>query len=69
MRGMASDIFVDMHIGVDAALSMDAAHQLSEEIERAKKKNKSSVHERRGCASGDKGALRAAERCKVSLID
>jgi len=40
MRGMASDIFVDMHIGVDAALSMDAAHQLSEEIERAKKKKK-----------------------------
>ena len=43
MRGMASDIFVDMHIGVDAALSMDAAHQLSEEIERAKKKQISSA--------------------------
>jgi len=37
MRGMASDIFVDMHIGVDAALSMDAALQVSEEVERAKK--------------------------------
>ena len=36
-RGMAGDIFVDMHIGFDAALSMDAALQVSEEVERAKK--------------------------------
>lgn len=39
-RGMAGDIFVDMNIGVDAVLSMDAALQVSEEVERAKKKTK-----------------------------
>lgn len=37
-RGMAGDIFVNMHIGVDAAHTMDAALQVSEEVERAKKK-------------------------------
>ena len=33
-RGLASEIYVDLHIGVDAALKMDAAHQVSEEVER-----------------------------------
>jgi len=65
-QGMAGDIFVDMHIGFDAALSMDAALQVREEVERAKK---SPGRERRGYASGDKEPLRATERCKVSLID
>jgi cation diffusion facilitator family transporter len=36
-RGMAGEIFVDLHIGVDAALTMDAAHRVSEEVERTLK--------------------------------
>lgn len=38
-RGLASEIYVDLHIGVDAALKMDAAHQVSEEVERTIKNN------------------------------
>lgn len=34
-RGMAGDIFVDLHIGVDATLTVDRAHQVSDEVEYA----------------------------------
>jgi cation diffusion facilitator family transporter len=32
-RGTTGEIFVDLHIGVDSSLSIDAAHKLSEEVE------------------------------------
>ena len=32
-RGMAGEIFVDLHIGVDPSLSIDAAHKVSEDVE------------------------------------
>jgi len=32
-RGMTGEIFVDLHIGVDWSLSIDAAHKVSEELE------------------------------------
>jgi len=32
-RGMTGEIFVDLHIGVDSSLSIDAAHKVSEELE------------------------------------
>ncbi|MGB7571297.1 MAG: cation diffusion facilitator family transporter, partial [Methanothrix sp.] len=34
-RGMAEEIYVDLHIGVDASLSMDKAHEVGEDVERA----------------------------------
>ncbi|HUM81464.1 MAG TPA: cation diffusion facilitator family transporter [Methanothrix sp.] len=34
-RGMAEEIYVDLHIGVDASLSMDMAHNVGEDVERA----------------------------------
>ena len=34
-RGLASEIYVDLHIGVDAELKMDAANMVSDEVERA----------------------------------
>jgi len=33
-RGLASEIYVDLHIGVDVTLKMDAAHLVSDEVER-----------------------------------
>jgi len=33
-RGMASEIFVDLHIGVDSLLSIEAAHKVGEDVER-----------------------------------
>jgi len=32
-RGTSGEIFVDMHIGVDSSLSIDAAHEISENVE------------------------------------
>ncbi|MDD4653421.1 MAG: cation diffusion facilitator family transporter [Methanothrix sp.] len=32
-RGTTGEIFVDLHIGVDSLLSIDAAHQVSEDVE------------------------------------
>ena len=32
-RGMAGEIFVDLHIGVDRSLSIDAAHKVGEDVE------------------------------------
>jgi cation diffusion facilitator family transporter len=32
-RGMAGEIFVDLHIGVDASLAIDAAHKVGEDVE------------------------------------
>ncbi len=32
-RGMAGEIFVDLHIGVDSSLSIDAAHSVGEDVE------------------------------------
>ena len=32
-RGMAGEIFVDLHIGVDSSLSIDAAHKVGEDVE------------------------------------
>ncbi|OPY50518.1 MAG: ferrous iron efflux protein F [Methanosaeta sp. PtaU1.Bin112] len=32
-RGTAGEIFIDLHIGVDSSLSIDAAHKVSEEVE------------------------------------
>jgi divalent metal cation (Fe/Co/Zn/Cd) transporter len=32
-RGMAAEIYVDLHIGVDSSLSIDAAHQVGEDVE------------------------------------
>jgi len=32
-RGMAGEIYVDLHIGVDSSLSIEAAHKVSEEVE------------------------------------
>jgi cation diffusion facilitator family transporter len=32
-RGTAGEIFVDLHIGVDSSLSIDAAHKVSEDVE------------------------------------
>lgn len=32
-RGMEGEIFVDLHIGVDRSLSIDAAHKVSEDVE------------------------------------
>ncbi len=32
-RGTSGEIFVDMHIGVDSSLSIDAAHEVSENVE------------------------------------
>ena len=34
-RGMAEEIYVDLHIGVDASLSMEKAHEVGEDVERA----------------------------------
>lgn len=34
-RGLAEEIYVDLHIGVDASLSMDKAHEVGEDVERA----------------------------------
>ena len=34
-RGMAEEIYVDLHIGVDASLSMELAHEVGEDVERA----------------------------------
>jgi cation diffusion facilitator family transporter len=34
-RGMTEEIYVDLHIGVDASLSMDKAHEVGEDVERA----------------------------------
>lgn len=34
-RGMAEEIYVDLHIGVDASLSLDVAHRIGEEVEHA----------------------------------
>ncbi len=34
-RGVAEEIYVDLHIGVDASLSMDMAHKVGEDVERA----------------------------------
>lgn len=34
-RGLESEIYVDLHIGVDAELKMDAANRISDEVERA----------------------------------
>jgi cation diffusion facilitator family transporter len=38
-RGMAGEIYVDLHIGVDSSLSIDAAHKVSKDVEH-KIKNK-----------------------------
>ncbi len=38
-RGMAGEIFVDLHIGVDRSLSIDAAHMVGEEVESSIKSN------------------------------
>ncbi|MBN1235456.1 MAG: cation transporter [Methanotrichaceae archaeon] len=32
-HGMAGEVYVDMHIGVDSSLSIDAAHKVSEDVE------------------------------------
>ena len=32
-RGMAGEIYVDLHIGVDSSLSIDAAHKVGEDVE------------------------------------
>lgn len=32
-RGMIGEIFVDLHIGVDSSLSIDAAHKVGEDVE------------------------------------
>jgi cation diffusion facilitator family transporter len=32
-RGMTGEIFVDLHIGVDSSLTIDAAHSVGEEVE------------------------------------
>ncbi|MFZ3148225.1 MAG: cation diffusion facilitator family transporter [Methanothrix sp.] len=32
-RGMTGEIFVDLHIGVDSSLSIDAAHKVGEDVE------------------------------------
>lgn len=34
-RGMAEEIYVDLHIGVDASLSLEKAHEVGEDVERA----------------------------------
>lgn len=34
-RGTAEEIYVDLHIGVDASLSIDSAHKVGEEVEHA----------------------------------
>jgi len=34
-RGMAGEIFVDLHIGVVSSLSIDAAHMVGEDVERS----------------------------------
>ncbi len=38
-RGMAEEIFVDLHIGVDSSLFIDAAHKVSEDVESVIKSN------------------------------
>lgn len=42
-RGMAGEIFVDLHIGVDSSLSIDAAHKVSENVESIIKREISGV--------------------------
>ncbi|MFZ2472021.1 MAG: cation diffusion facilitator family transporter [Methanothrix sp.] len=37
-RGTTGEIFVDLHIGVDSSLSIDAAHNVGEEVESAIKR-------------------------------
>lgn len=34
-RGMAEEVYVDLHIGVDASLSMELAHKVGVDVERA----------------------------------
>ena len=34
-RGLAEEIYVDLHIGVDASLSLEKAHEVGEDVERA----------------------------------
>lgn len=34
-RGMAGEIYVDLHIGVESSLSIDAAHKVGEDVERS----------------------------------
>ena len=36
-RGSPGEIFVDLHIGVDSSLSMDAAHKVSMDVREDKK--------------------------------
>ena len=38
-RGMAEEIYVDLHIGVEASLPMDQAHAVGEDVERAIKRS------------------------------
>jgi len=38
-RGMAEEIYVDLHIGVEASLPMDQAHVVGEDVERAIKRS------------------------------
>jgi cation diffusion facilitator family transporter len=38
-RGMAGEIYVDLHIGVDSSLSIDSAHKVSEDVEEMIKSN------------------------------
>ena len=33
-RGMTGEIYVDLHIGVDSTLSIEAAHKVGEDVER-----------------------------------
>ena len=39
IRGMAEEIYVDLHIGVEASLPMDQAHVVGEDVERAIKRS------------------------------
>ena len=56
-RGMAGEIYVDLHIGVDSSLSIDAAHKVAEDVEQHDKKQDPRGQ---GCgrASGAQGLLR-----------
>jgi cation diffusion facilitator family transporter len=44
-RGMAGEIYVDLHIGVDSSLPIDAAHEVSEKVESMIKRKISGVRD------------------------